>query len=60
MLKSSTQSVSLLWESSSFEGLYSFLFCIQPLYPQGYQKYCSWKEKQQLFILLIQVTNASA
>jgi len=30
---------SLLCQSSSFvEDVYSFLFCIQPLYPQGYQK----------------------
>ena len=38
MLKSCTQSIHLLCQSSSFEGVNSFLFCIQPLYPQGYQK----------------------
>ena len=56
MLKSFTQSVYLLFQSSSFEGVYSFLFCNQPLYPQGYQKIL-FLERKVFFILLIQVTN---
>ena len=55
MLKSFTQSVYLLFQSSSFEDVYSFLFCIQPLYPQGYQKILLL-ERKVFFILLIQVT----
>ena len=35
MLKRSTQSVYLLCQSSSFEGVYSFLFCIQPTLSAG-------------------------
>ena len=41
--------------------LHSLLLCIQPLYPQGYQKILFLEKKSNnLFILLIQVPNALA
>ena len=57
MLKRSTQSVYLVCQSSSFEGVYSFLLCILPLYPQGYQEILCL-ERKVIFILLIQVTKS--
>ena len=54
MLKSCTQSVHLLCQSSSFEGVYSFLLCIQPLYPHGYQKILFLERK----MIIIHVVNS--
>ena len=56
MLKSWTQSVYLLCQSSSLEGVYSFLFCIQPFYPQGYQKRLFLERK--VIIIIIHLINS--
>ena len=54
VLKSCTQSVHLLCQTSSSEGVHSFLFCFQPLYPHGYRKILFLERK----MIIIHVVNS--